>query len=236
MKDFPRTTWLGRLKLWRPAQSFARVFGQQYFIFDEESACRICPSTDTPPLRPDPLSNMEPIGRVTGMLLSGYTRDQLLADTGAAAMWHGLEVRLPLLDEELLEFALNLPPEAKLGAGDPAAPSGSYAASGVKRILLDIGTPFLPADFATRSKCGFTLPFDAWLTGVLAPVMRDLLSPATVKQRGFFEPEAVQSVAQDFAAGVAHWTRPWLLMATELWAEQVLDNASNNNASTGQSI
>ena len=234
MKSFSRPAWLERLGLRRSTQSFTKAFGEQYLIFDEEAAIRLCPSTEPPFPRPDPLSYMDSLGRVTGMLLSGYTRDQLLADIDAVAMWHGLEVRLPLLDEELLEFALNLPAEAKLGVGDPVAAPGSYAASGVKRILLDIGAPLLPEGFAVRSKRGFTLPFDAWLAGILAPLMRDLLSPATLKRRGFFEPEAVQQVAQDFMAGKAHWTRPWLLMATGLWAEQVLDNTSRDNTSTRQ--
>ncbi len=173
--------------------------------------------------RPDPLYNADILSRVTGLVLSGYTRDQLLADIDTAAMSHGLEVRVPLLDENFLDFALSLPETAKIVPGDPSAPPGCYAASGAKRLLLEIGLPLLPRDFAYRAKKGFILPFDSWLRGILMPVMKEILSVEMTQQRGFFDPEAVQSVVNAFLDGQIHWTRPWLLLMTELWAQEVLD-------------
>jgi asparagine synthase (glutamine-hydrolysing) len=223
MQKFARRPWKERMIGYYKGETFDSTFDAQYRIFDTLAASSLCPGTQAPAPRPDPLHNADTYSRVTGMLLSGYTRDQLLADIDTAAMWHGLEVRVPLLDENLLDFALSLPETAKVALGDPLAPQGSYAASGVKRLLLEIGLPLLPRDFASRAKRGFTLPIDSWLRGILMPVMKDILSVETTTKRGFFEPDAVQRVLHAFVAGNVHWTRPWLLMMTELWAQEVLD-------------
>lgn len=223
MRDFTRRPWKQRITGRFRGETFGRAFHAQYHIFDAQTASLLCPGTPVPMSRPDPLRHADTLSRVTGLILSGYTRDQLLADIDTAAMWHGLEVRVPLLDENLLDFALSLPETAKIAPGDPMAPPGSYAASGVKRLLLEIGGPMLPHDFAFRAKRGFTLPFDGWLRGILKSEMQEILSAATTARRGFFESGAVQDVLQAFLAGQIHWTRPWLLMMTELWAQEVLD-------------
>jgi len=223
MQSFSRRPWMERLVGRFRGETFATAFNAQYHIFDALTASSLVPGTQEPMPRPDPLRHADTLSRVTGLVLSGYTRDQLLADIDTAAMWHGLEVRVPLLDENLLDFALSIPETAKIAPGEPLAPPGSYAASGVKRLLLEIGLPLLPHGFAYRAKRGFTLPFDGWLRGILMPEMREMLSVETTRRRGFFEPHAVQDVLNAFLAGQVHWTRPWLLMMTELWSQEVLD-------------
>lgn len=222
----------------RPVPSFLRLFAQalrhhrdfaeryrrNYLIFTDEAASRLMPGEPLPPLIPDdPLPKTSTLSRVTGLTLSGYTRNQLLFDIDTASMAHGLEVRVPLLDTDLLDFALSLPDSAKLGGGDPSAQPGSYAHSGVKRLLMDIGRDMLPPGFAQRAKRGFTLPFDGWLRAELSELCHDLLSPATVRRRGFFDPEAVADELRRFENREAYWPNVWLLMMTEAWAEQVLD-------------
>jgi len=214
---------------WRRAkEDFCSVFDAQYAIFSRDSAAALMQSVwgDAaliPPAREDPFPSAEPLNRVTGLVLAGYTRDQLLADIDTAASWHGLEVRVPLLDEDLVRFALSLPPSAKIGYGDAAAPQGSYACSGIKRVLVEMGAPLLPDSFACRAKRGFTLPFDGWLHGALSPMLHDLLSVETTRKRGFFAPAAVTRIVREYKAGQMPWAYPWLLMMTELWAQEVLD-------------
>jgi asparagine synthase (glutamine-hydrolysing) len=224
MRDWSAAPFLRRFKRAVRGETFVSVFDRQYRIFSEEEAAGLCPGTRAPDPRPDPLSASDALNRVSGLVLQGYTRDQLLADIDTAAMWHSLEVRVPFLDEDLLSFALSLPPEAKIGPSRvTGADAGSYAGSGVKRLLLAIGETLLPAGFANRTKRGFTLPFDGWLRGILAGTMAELLDMDVVGRRGFFSPQAAERVRRDFEAGRTHWTRPWLLMMTELWAQEVLD-------------
>ena len=106
---------------------------------------------------------------------------------------------------------------------DLSSKIGSYAHSGVKRILIEIGKPLLPEGFSNRAKKGFTLPFEGWLRGVLADSMDSLLSSETVNSRGFFNADEVIKIKENFENNRTHWVQPWLLMMTELWAQEVLD-------------
>lgn len=223
MQNFARRSWVRRTVSCFCGETFSRTFDAQYRIFDSNTATMLSPETQRPIPRDDPLFNAETLSRVTGLVLSGYTRDQLLADIDTAAMSHGLEVRVPFLDENLLDFALSLPENAKIGFSNPLAPLGSYAASGAKRLLLEIGSPLLPHGFAWRKKRGFILPFDAWLRSILFSEMQDILSVDTTTRRGFFNPVIVQNVMEAFLAKKVHWTQPWLLIMTELWAQEILD-------------
>jgi asparagine synthase (glutamine-hydrolysing) len=169
----------------------------------------------------DLLPGGTPIERTTALCLGNYTRNQLLRDIDAGSMAHALEVRVPLLDHELADFALSLPDTAKLRPH--AAPAGSYEASGLKRILVDVGRRYLPPGFSSRTKRGFSLPFDNWLRGPLSPLLADCLAPDTVARRGLFDVPNVERTAADFSDGRIGWTRPWLLMMTELWCRECLD-------------
>jgi len=67
------------------------------------------------------------------------------------------------------------------------------------------------------------MPFDLWLMGPLRDVLEDSLSTASVKNRGFFNDKITNALKKDFFAGRTGWSRPWLLMMTELWCREVLD-------------
>ncbi|SBW10880.1 Asparagine synthetase [uncultured delta proteobacterium] len=223
MREWENAAWWRKLPRSLRGETFLDVFDQQYRIFSAQEAELLCHGTRKPNQRSDPLETEEALTRVTGLVLQGYTRDQLLADIDNATMWHSLEVRVPLLDEDLLDFALSLPPHMKVGTGSDVAPEGSYAATGVKRLLLAMAEPALPAGFMLRAKRGFTLPFDGWLRGGLFPQMDYLLSETVVRKRGFFEPGAVTRVKRSFMEGRCTWVQPWLLLMAELWAQEVLD-------------
>jgi asparagine synthase (glutamine-hydrolysing) len=160
---------------------------------------------------------------VTGLCLRGYTCNQLLRDIDAVAMSHSLEVRVPYLDTVLTDLALSLPDETKLDLSASANDLMTYRATGAKRILIDVGRPYLPRDFDIQPKRGFAMPFDAWLKGSLREVFLEALSESRLKKRGWFNVEAVTALKKQFLDGNATWGRPWLLMMVELWAAQVLD-------------
>lgn len=171
----------------------------------------------------DELSAARPIDRVTGLCLRGYTRNQLLRDIDAVSMAHSLEVRVPFLDPRVADVALSLPEAARLAPPQAGAPEGSYRATGVKRVIVEVAQRWLPPDFGARAKRGFGLPMDAWLNGPLKGVMHDLLSPARVARRALLDADAVSETLSAFHAGTVHWSLPWLLLTLELWGEQVLE-------------
>lgn len=173
----------------------------------------------------DALPGAETVARISAICLRGYAQNQLLRDIDAVSMAHSLEVRVPYLDPVVTDLALSLPSSAKLGdistLADPLY--RPYAETGAKRILIDAGRGLLPEGMARQRKRGFGMPFESWLKGPLRDVLEDTLSPDAVCRRGFFDAGAVSGLAADFFAGRVPWTRPWLLMVTELWCREVLD-------------
>lgn len=177
----------------------------------------------------DELKHGSVVERVTGLCLRGYTTNQLLRDIDAVSMSHSLEVRVPYLDPVLMDMALSLPDQTKLDLDvSTSGIQNTYRATGAKRILIDVGRPLLPKDFDLQPKRGFAMPFDAWLAGPLKDIFLDTVSETAVRRRGWFNPNAVTSIKKNFLEGRSHWSQPWLLMMTELWASQVLDGTGGN--------
>ena len=167
------------------------------------------------------------IARVSRLDLRGYMAQCLLRDMDAMSMAHSLEVRVPLLDHRLVEFAYALPGSYKYQPTDTAPPGGereaSYRQIGAKRILIESVRDLLPAGYEDRPKSGFHLPMASWMKGALRPAVEDLLAKASVQRRGLFRPEAVAGLVEGFLRGAVPWHQVWALAALELWQRQVLD-------------
>lgn len=176
----------------------------------------------------DELPFASPVERVSALCLRGYTQNQLLRDIDAVSMAHSLEVRVPFLDPVIVDLALSLPLHAKLKKSSdmPRSGVGTYRETGAKKVLIDAGRGLLPEGMDLQEKRGFAMPFDVWLKGPLRDVFEDSLSPSTIRSRGFFDENSVNSIKADFLEGRSGWSRPWLLMMTELWCREVLDKGS----------
>jgi asparagine synthase (glutamine-hydrolysing) len=123
-----------------------------------------------------------------------YLLSQLLRDTDVMAMAHGIEVRLPFVDHELLGTVW---PE--LGFHDSLLPG--------KRLLYKTLDRRLPSEIVHHRKQGFTLPFARWIGGALAPAVRDGMR--RLSEAGWIERDAPQRVWDAWKAGAVHWSRPW---------------------------
>lgn len=97
-------------------------------------------------LLPDPGSDM---GRVCALESAHYMRNQLLRDADWAGMAHGIEIRVPLVDAELLRSVAPLVPAMQPGQG--------------KALLASAPANPLPAEVVARAKTGFAVPTGAWL-------------------------------------------------------------------------
>jgi asparagine synthase (glutamine-hydrolysing) len=138
-----------------------------------------------------------------------YLTDDILFKVDRASMAASLEVRSPLLDDELIEFAHSLPPEHKL--------DGAIG----KLLLRETFKRRLPEDVFRRRKQGFAVPMARWLAGELLPMARDLLSEARLKAQGLFNPGVVARLLDEHAARRRdHAMKLWTLMAFELWCER----------------
>jgi asparagine synthase (glutamine-hydrolysing) len=123
-----------------------------------------------------------------------YLESQLLRDIDVMAMAHGLEVRVPFVDHELLRVVW---PELGRRPGLLRH----------KRLLHETLERPLPDAIVGRPKQGFTLPFSRWIGGELAPVVRDGL--AQLADAHWVTPDAPARVWNAWTSGRVHWTRPW---------------------------
>ncbi|MBL8326182.1 MAG: asparagine synthase (glutamine-hydrolyzing) [Rubrivivax sp.] len=142
--------------------------------------------------------------------------DDLLLLTDKMSMAVSLECRVPLLDHELVEMAARIPGPLKVKGGQ------------LKHLMKRALSPQLPDDILHRAKRGFGTPMGAWLKKELLAVVRELLSPAVVRQRGLFHPEAVSALLADHEANRADGTDALLaLLNLEIWSRVYLDGRAS---------
>lgn len=141
--------------------------------------------------------------------LAVYMRNMLLRDTDVMSMASSLEVRVPLLDHELVELVAGMPGEWKGGTSPP------------KPLLVDALRDLIPAGVYQRKKIGFTLPYEHWLRGPLRGKVEDVLlddsfgGTASVLLDGV----KVRDIWERFCGGKTYWTRPWALFVLKSWGE-----------------
>jgi asparagine synthase (glutamine-hydrolysing) len=135
-----------------------------------------------------------------------------LTYTDKMGMASSVEVRVPLLDDELVALAARIPASLKLKGR-----RGKYVFKRSQEGLL-------PRDVIWRKKAGFTAPVRAWLEGDIAPLADELLSSETIASRGFVRPEEVVRMASENRAGLAdHSLRLYALLSLELWMQTFID-------------
>jgi asparagine synthase (glutamine-hydrolysing) len=135
------------------------------------------------------------------------------------SMASSVELRVPFLDRELAEFvAWNVPPHLKLKGF--LRPTTKYI---LRRAMRDI----LPAEVLRQPKAGFAAPVDYWLAHDLRTMVDDLLSPAQLRKRGMFRPEAVQRFVHEHRTGRQDWSMQlWQFLTLELWMQAFVDDSA----------
>jgi asparagine synthase (glutamine-hydrolysing) len=146
-----------------------------------------------------------------------FLTDHNLNYTDKMAMANGVEVRVPLLDPDLVAFAARLPVRFKQRNG-----VGKWI---FKRAM----EPFLPKDIVYRPKVGFGAPLRHWLRHELRPLVMDVLSEATLTRRGLFDPKQVHAlIEQDRAGRIDGAYTIFTLLWIELWCRSFLDESTGS--------
>ena len=146
--------------------------------------------------------------------------DDLLLLTDKMSMAASLECRVPLLDHELVELAARMPQAVKIRGGR------------LKHAMKEAVSDLLPRDIIERKKRGFGTPMGAWLKQDLAPLMRELLSQASIDARGWFRYPAVRElIARHESSRLDGTDRILALMNLEIWARMYLDARSSQDVS-----
>jgi asparagine synthase (glutamine-hydrolysing) len=142
---------------------------------------------------------------------SHYLPGDLLVKADLASMAHGLELRSPLLDVQLIEWVNSLPSEFKIKGKE------------TKHILKDIARDLVPSQLIDRPKMGFAIPRANWLRNELKDLSYDLLADGVAKDRGWFNQRIVKNTLEAHAKGSNLDSVIWPMIMLELWARNWLD-------------
>jgi asparagine synthase (glutamine-hydrolysing) len=141
-----------------------------------------------------------------------YLPGDILTKVDIATMANSLEGRSPLLDHELVEWALRIPENI----------SSNFSEG--KLVLKALARRHLPASVIDRPKMGFAIPIDTWFAGELQPMARETLLSQRARERELFAPASVERLILDHASGrEKHGYRLWALLCLELWFTEVVE-------------
>src|ERR1051326_5181882 len=135
------------------------------------------------------------------------------------SMASSVEVRVPFLDRELVEFvAWNVPPELKLKG---------FLRPTTKYIFRKAMRDMLTREVLKQPKAVFAAPVDYWLAHDLKEMVDDLLSPSQLGKRGMLKPDAVRQFVQDHRSGRNDCSMQlWQFLTLELWMQTFLDGGA----------
>lgn len=143
-----------------------------------------------------------------------YLPGDILTKVDRASMVHGLEVRVPLLDHEFVEWAATLPAQLKLHGRE-----GKYV---FKKALES----FLPHTLLYRPKMGFSVPLAAWFRGPLRDRLRSKALDPALFETGIFAEGEVRRLVDSHQSGTAdHAPLLWALLMFSDFHSRVLHNA-----------
>ena len=164
-------------------------------------------------LQPLP-AGVSPLERMLSLEQRFFLADHNLIYTDKMSMAAGVEVRVPFLDLELVEFAARIPAHYKQRGREG------------KWVLKKAMEPYLPREVIYRPKTGFGAPLRRWMRHELRELLGDLLSEESLRRRGLFEPAAVQRLIADNDAGRVDASYTLLsLLCIEIWCRHFIDRA-----------
>lgn len=164
----------------------------------------------------------DPLSAYQSADLSTYLPFDNLTKVDIASSAHGLEVRVPLLDDALVELARRLPASLRLRnieQGGERLPCGKYA-------LKRVAARFHPWDFLTRRKMGFSVPLDAWFARMPRGELRERLLESDSGLAELFEVTEIEALIDRHRKTRREGHRLWMLLFVAEWHRWRADAAS----------
>ena len=137
--------------------------------------------------------------------------DDLLIKADKMTMANSMELRVPLLDHKVLEFAASLPPKRKL--------SGKTT----KYILKKTLSRQIPAAIRNRKKAGFPVPYASWFRNDIKDLAWGVLTDRKTTSRGYFRKGAIEQLLAAHTAGKDNSKEIFSLISLELWQRTFLE-------------
>lgn len=137
-----------------------------------------------------------------------YMVDDCLVKVERAAAANDLQVRVPMLDHRVAEFAWRLPLSLKIRDGKG------------KWVLREVLYRYVPKELIERPKKGFSIPLASWLRGPLRDWAESLLDEARLQQEGYFNPKPIRRAwQQHLTAGKDNSSRLWSVLMFQAWLD-----------------
>src|SRR5262245_27607485 len=141
-----------------------------------------------------------------------YLPGDILVKVDRMSMANSLEMRAPLLDHRLIEFAQTIPASLKLRGME------------TKYILKRAAAGLIPEEIINRPKQGFDVPIRRWSNRELREMLDDTLNDRRLRERGDFNHRAVLAILDEHRRGVRDNSRQlWGLLTLELWRRAFID-------------
>jgi asparagine synthase (glutamine-hydrolysing) len=156
----------------------------------------------------------DPLSLVQYLDMKTYLPGDILTKVDRASMAHALEVRVPLLDHQFVEWASSVPSSLKLKGGE-----GKY-------ILKKALEPHLSHDILYRKKMGFAIPLAQWLRGPLREQVRSAVLNPTLLDTGIFNAKFLSQMVDQHHSGAHDHALP-------LWSVLMFDAFLRKNGATG---
>lgn len=157
--------------------------------------------------------NISDLNKMLFWEINTFLTDHNLNYTDKLSMALGVEVRVPYLDQELVEFSTKIPESLKLKENV------------TKYILKKVAEKYLPKDVIYRPKTGFGAPVRDWILNDMDILIEDYLSEESVNNRGIFNFQKISNLLENNKKGKIDASYPiWSLLAIESWMRQFYDN------------
>lgn len=216
MRRLPMGARLAGLDRYTTDDSMQRYFRLVGFLDDYEKRA-IVPSANRTSER-DPLwlfrrfyrDDLPPVAALRLLDIKTYLVDDILTKVDRASMANSLEVRTPLLEHTLAEFAMTVPVE------------DIFRDNEKKWLFKRAMEGTLPHDIIYRKKRGFSAPVRHWLRTDLAAVVRERLIGGYAVADGVLDPKAITSMIDNFTHN--RWAKLWLLLMFEGWYRRWIRN------------
>jgi len=144
-----------------------------------------------------------------------YLPGGILVKVDRMSMANSLEVRAPILDYKLVEFAAKIPSKFKFNNGEK------------KYILKEIFKPFLSDDILYRKKMGFSVPLADWLRGEIKEIAEDCLFNREAGLVSYFKQETIQKMWQQHQNKQIDYSAPlWSMLMFQMWWDKYMETES----------
>jgi len=190
------------------------IFSQEQSFFSASELPAILNFSELEIWRPEFFKTgrkLTPAERQSIFDLSYYLPDDLVTKVDKAGRYFGLEMRAPLLDQNILEFALNLSPKLKIKNGTS------------KYLLKQLLNRYIPQELTNRPKQGFAMPLKEWMKNEMKDFFLYYLSSEVLNKYNIINLKTTQKLINKFYNSNQSYlyNRLWLIAALNMWLFQL---------------